>query len=287
MSTITIRDELMNMKLRLESLEEDLTKQLVEAEVKFQKWNEIDKEVEEMRQNQTDIITLNVGGKIFQTKMDTLLSIKDTYFYKIIVSKKVDLLDPIFIDRNYRLFRYILSYLRYQKVNVSSLDTIDIEELLEEANFYDIEGLAAYIEEARRDVKYVSFEFNGAYYSGNNLAGTNKIEDLNNFEDRSSTKGICAISPGWIILQLNCETEIEEIEVSGWAGNTGIWGEANGAGAQIQTSTDKTNWENVGTLPSNHNRVIQKVVLTKTRAKYLKFQHNGYLGIGYCRILKK
>ena len=68
MSTVSIRDELMNMKLKLESLEEELTKQLVEAEVKYKKWNEIDKEVDEMRTNHYDIITLNVGGKIFQTK---------------------------------------------------------------------------------------------------------------------------------------------------------------------------------------------------------------------------
>jgi hypothetical protein len=34
----------------------------------FLKWNELDKEVDEMRTNHYDIITLNVGGKIFQTK---------------------------------------------------------------------------------------------------------------------------------------------------------------------------------------------------------------------------
>jgi hypothetical protein len=218
MSSISIRDELMNMKMKLESLEEDLTKQLVEAEIKYKKWNEIDKEVEEMRQNQTDIVSLNVGGKIFQTRLDTLLSIKDTLFYKIIVSKRVDVLDPIFIDRNHKLFRFILSYLRYQIVNISKLDTFDIEDLNEEANFYEIEGLSGYIEEARRDVKYLSFETNGQYFSGNTLAGTNRIEDLNNFEDRSATKGICATHPGWIILELNRETEIEKLEVAGWEG---------------------------------------------------------------------
>ena len=75
MSSIGIRDELYNMKMKMETLEEELSKQLAEAEEKYKKWNEIDKEVEEMRQNAMDIITLNVGGKIFQTKIDTLLSI--------------------------------------------------------------------------------------------------------------------------------------------------------------------------------------------------------------------
>ena len=234
MSSVSIRDELMNLKSKMESLEEDLTKQLIDAEVRYKKWFEIDKEVEEMRKNQTDIITINVGGKLFQTKLDTLLSVKDTFFYKIVVSKRVDIQNELFIDRSYKFFKYILTYLRYQKVNISTLSTIDIEDLQEEANFYEVEGLATYIEEARRDLKYVSFEFNGPYTSGS-TAGTNLIEDLNNFEDRTAMKGICAISPGWIILELNREIEIEKIEVAGWGGNTGLWGVSNGFSAQILT----------------------------------------------------
>ena len=203
MSTVSIRDELMNMKLKLESLEEELTKQLVEAEVKYKKWNEIDKEVDEMRTNHYDIITLNVGGKIFQTKYNTLLSVKDTFFFKIIVSKKLDLQDPVFIDRNYKYFKYILTYLRYQKVNLSKLDTHDINELLEEANFYEIEDLVSYIEESGKDVKFINFETNGTYSAGV-MAGTNNLDDINNFEeDRSLMKGIWATSVGWIIFEKN------------------------------------------------------------------------------------
>ena len=35
------------------------------------------------------------------------------------------------------------------------------------------------------------------------------IEDINNFEDRTMMKGICASSPGWIILELNMEAEFD------------------------------------------------------------------------------
>ena len=285
MSSVSIRDELMNLKSKMESLEEDLTKQLIEAEVRYKKWYEIDKEVEEMRKNQTDIITINVGGKNFQTKLDTLLSVKDTFFYKIIVSKRVDLQNELFIDRNYKFFKFILTYLRYQKVNISKLSTVDIEDLLEEANFYEIEDLVACIEESRNDVKYLRFEFNGAYTSGA-TAGTNLIEDLNNFEDRTAMKGICAISPGWIILELNREVEFDKIEVAGWGGNTGIWGPSNGASAEILTSIDKNIWTRVGQLPADFNNNITTVNLIKSRGKYLKFLGNSYLGIGYCKILK-
>lgn len=286
MTSVSIRDELMNMKLKLESLEEELTKQLVEAETKYKKFNEIDKEVEEMRQNFTEIITLNVGGKVFQTRLDTLLSIKDTLFYKIIVSKRVDLMDPIFLDRNYELFKYILSFLRYQKVNLKKINSLDLDDLMNEAKFFEIEGLVELLEENRREVKYVAFQFNGAYTSGETLAGTNNIDDLNNFEDRSCLKGICANYPGSITLELSRELEIEVIEVAGWGGNRNIWAPSNGSGASVLTSTDNSKWTNVGTLPSTFNSNIITVNLSKSYAKYIKFEHNSYLGLGYCRILK-
>jgi hypothetical protein len=286
MTSVAIRDELMNMKIKLESLEEELTKQLVEAETKYKKWNEIDKEVEEMRQNYTDIITLNVGGKIFQTRLDTLLSVKDTLFYKIIVSKRLDLMDPIFIDRNYKLFKYILSFLRYQKVNLKKLSSIDLDDLMEEAKFFEIEGLIQFLEDNRMEVKYVGFQINGAYTVGGTFAGTNNIDDLNNFEDRSALKGICATYPGSIILELNREIEIEMIEVAGWGGNRNIWAPTNGSGASILTSIDNNKWTKVGSLPNTFNSNIITVNLGKSNAKYIKFDHNSYLGLGYCRILK-
>ena len=284
MSTVSIRDELMNMKLKLESLEEELTKQLVEAEVKYKKWNEIDKEVDEMRTNHYDIITLNVGGKIFQTKYNTLLSVKDTFFFKIIVSKKLDLQDPVFIDRNYKYFKYILTYLRYQKVNLSKLDTHDINELLEEANFYEIEDLVSYIEESGKDVKFINFETNGTYSAGV-MAGTNNLDDINNFDDRSLMKGICATTPGWIIFEMTREIEFDQIEIGGWNGNSGIWAPSNGSGAKIQTSIDKANWTEVGLIPSEFNSSIITTSVTKSRAKWVKVLHTSYLGLGYCRIL--
>jgi len=129
----------------------------------------------------------------------------------------------------------------------------------------------------------VSFEFSGPY----SVAGTNLIEHLNDFNDKSLQRGICATSPGWINIELSDKVTIQDIEVGGWNGNTSVWGVSNGSGATISTSNDKSSWVQVGTLPSNYGASVQRVTLTKSEAKFIRFQHTSYLGIGYFKILNE
>ena len=37
------------------------------------------------------------------------------------------------------------------------------------------------------------------------MLGTNNLDDINNFEDKSQMKGICATTPGWIIFEITIE----------------------------------------------------------------------------------
>ena len=55
---------------------------------------------------------------------------------------------------------------------------------------------------------------------------------------------------------------------------------------KIQTSLDKSTWTTVGTINSSYGNQVYMHKVTPSRAKYLKFNHNSYLGIGYCRIYK-
>jgi len=136
-------------------------------------------------------------------------------------------------------------------------------------------------------VKYVSYEFSGPYSaSPYGIAGSNLIEHLNEFTDRSLQRGICATSAGWINIELQDKIPISEIEVGGWNGNSSLWSVTNGSGATISTSNDKSSWLQVGTLPTNFGATIQKITLTKTEAKYIRFQHNSYLGLGFFRIIQ-
>lgn len=135
-----------------------------------------------------------------------------------------------------------------------------------------------------KTIEFVRFFSSGNYGYGGQTAGTNKVEDL---KDRSLSKGICANTPGWITIELNNEWEIEEIEIGGYNGNTSLWGASNGASAQISTSKDNNTWLNVGTLPSTYGAVITTVRLTKSVGRFIKFQNNSYMGIGFLEIKKK
>jgi hypothetical protein len=285
--SLGLRDELLGLKNKLEELESDLTKQMMDLEVRAEEWHKRDEEAENLSKAYKDkVITLNIGGKKFMTKLDTLLCYKDTLFSKLFLSKRLDITKEVFIDRPYYYFGYILSFLRNRKLN-ESLSNKQIEELLDDANFYEMKELIEILEEMRREIKYVRFEFNGPYMSGTQQAGTNNIEHLNNFEDRSMRNGICANYPGWIIIELTREVEFDEFEVGGWNGNNNIWASSNGSGSQVMVSVDKSNWNTIGTIPTNYGTAIQTVRTTsKAKGKFVKFQGTSYVGIGYFKIKK-
>jgi len=280
---VNLRDQLKALKNKLVTLESDFTNQLIEVSAKAEKWYKRDEEVANILKIDNPTISLNIGGQIFQTKLETLLQIKDTLFYRLILSKQLDFKREIFIDRHYQNFQYIISYLRNKKLNTSKFTTKQMDELYEESQFYEITELTDLLDEEKREITFVKFEFSGQY----STAGTNKLEDINNFEDRTQMKGICAISPGWIIFELNREVEFDELEIGGWKGNSGIWASSNGQGSQILVSNDKTTWINIGTIPNDYANQIKKVKVTNSRAKFVKLQGTGYLGVGYFRILKK
>lgn len=141
-----------------------------------------------------------------------------------------------------------------------------------------------------KEIEFVRFESSGTYSYNGTLAGTNKVEDL---KERNLSKGsnfiklgICAATPGWIIIELNGLWEFEEIECGGFNGNANVWYVGNGASATVSTSQDKQKWTSVGTLPSNHGNLVQTVKLTKSTARYIKFSNNAYMGLGYLKIKK-
>lgn len=280
-----LRDELFVLKGKLELLEKELTDQMMELEVKADKWAKYDEEAEKIIKEKNDVVYLDVGGKKFQTKIESLLAIKDTLFYKLVLDHKIDLEKEVFIDRANDYFHIILSFLRNKKVNLQGYNTKTLRAILEEAIFYEMSDLITNLEESMSQVFLVSFDVNGVYNSGGKQAGTQDVEHLNNHEDKTLKNGICATSPGRITFELNREVEFSELDVAGWGGDTGIWATSNGSGARILTSTDKSTWVDVGTVGSNYSN-ISKITLTKSKAKYIKFESSSYLGIGYLKIYK-
>lgn len=134
----------------------------------------------------------------------------------------------------------------------------------------------------RKSLIITKFEFNGSYSNGIHLAGTNNLNDLT---DSSLMKGICATSPGYIIFELSQLSKISYIKIAGWHGDTSFWFPGNGSGANILISKDKKSWDLIGKVPDLTDKNIKIVNFNPSKeTKYLKFNHNSYLGLGYLEI---
>jgi hypothetical protein len=91
-------------------------------------------------------VRLNVGGTIFETKIETLNQ-SDNYFTRNILNKTNFQHDakPFFIDRDPELFKYVLDYLRGQSIFLNDdsplSSTFMQKQLCDEAIFYGITNL--------------------------------------------------------------------------------------------------------------------------------------------------
>lgn len=90
-----------------------------------------------------EIVTMNIGGCIFSTSLQTLRQDPDSMLARMFSGHELSLTRDaqgnIFIDRDGTHFRYILNYLR--SGHVPNLPPAVRKELLIEADFYQIRGL--------------------------------------------------------------------------------------------------------------------------------------------------
>lgn len=94
------------------------------------------------------LISLNVGGQLFETSVDILT--RDPFSILAAYCRSTPLFrcgpdgKTFFIDRDWWIFRHILSYLR-SSILPNELETL--KELYKEASFYRLEALQRSIEE--------------------------------------------------------------------------------------------------------------------------------------------
>ncbi len=138
MNSTQIKGDLTSLKNKLNLLESQLENQMDDLELKEEKWKKIDEEAQDYLKNQSDLIRLNVGGKKFVTRLETLLGIKDTFFYKVVVSKKFNLEEELFFDRNPKIFPIIMDSLRKKKIEYNKLSNNQLEDLKLEADYFDV-----------------------------------------------------------------------------------------------------------------------------------------------------
>lgn len=88
----------------------------------------------------SQIIKLNVGGRIFMTSKETLIGNNDNFFFPLVngdFKATKDENGAYFIDRNGDYFAPILDFLRHGKLIIP--DNMNIEAVFEEAKFYSID----------------------------------------------------------------------------------------------------------------------------------------------------
>eukprot|EP01080_Neovahlkampfia_damariscottae_P011337 gene11337-4505_t len=87
-----------------------------------------------------EIIKLNVGGTCFQTLEDTLVSEKGTFFISMLQKGFKIEENEFFIDRDPKWFPFVLNFLRKGKVQIGHLNITQIQELIDELEFYHIDN---------------------------------------------------------------------------------------------------------------------------------------------------
>lgn len=281
-SASSLKEELFNLKNRLETIESQLTNQSKQIEERESSWSKLEPKMEYILQTQGDKLKLNVGGEKFSVSVTSLKNIRDSFLCRLVESGKIDLKEEVFIDRSPKLFKIILDFYRFQKIELSELTKREFEELKVEATYYSIDEIISYLDEVLIGAKFVGLETSGEYAHKGEVAGTNKVEDLHSTD---LTTGVCAKAPGKIIIELKGEYEVKNIEIGGWTGNSKIWYADNGSGAKIYTSLDKTTWVHIGQIPSGYGTKIKPVKVTKTtKARYIKFEATSFVGIGHLKV---
>lgn len=105
-------------------------------------------------------VSLNVGGEIYTTTVDTLTRCRDSMLGAMFTGQIPLLRDSkgnIFIDRDGRVFRYILHYLRSSSLDLPDGFT-ELNLLRTEADFFQIRPL---LEEIHRYEASVPLSFRG------------------------------------------------------------------------------------------------------------------------------
>jgi hypothetical protein len=91
-------------------------------------------------ETKSKIVQLDVGGTLYKVSRDTLERCEGSMLSSLISDqwKEGNTDEPIFIDRNGRLFEHVLDYLRASKVFLPS--TVNIDAVKEEFEFYGIDA---------------------------------------------------------------------------------------------------------------------------------------------------
>ncbi|XP_055381633.1 SH3KBP1-binding protein 1-like [Condylostylus longicornis] len=113
----------------------------IDSDVKSQKTNEPPVVTARLMDGlqEDDLIRLNVGGTVFTTTRTTITKFGNHYFTYLLDSRWRQT-TPIFIDRNPKVFEYILDFLRKGKLNFP-INLNKLQDILDEAKYFNLDPL--------------------------------------------------------------------------------------------------------------------------------------------------
>lgn len=280
---MALKGNLSSLKAKLKDISAQLEEQESGKLIKEQKQKNIDEKLAELRDQNRVVINLNIGGKNFACLKSNLLKDPNSIF-SILLNENSGI-NELFFDRSPRLFNFLLDYLRFGKIDYKRFRKEDLEELYQEALFYEITDIRDYLCERTKEITPISMTFSGEYLYNGKIIGDNDVKSLS---DPEMKKGICCKSPGWIEFELNSLWEFQNIQIGGYNGDKTAWYPGNGCGAQIHVSENGKDYKKVGNIPSKFAKEITTIKLDSVvSAKYVKIIHSSYLGVGYLKIEKE
>ncbi len=247
-----LQSNFLSIKSKMKKVESDLQTQINDLLEKERDWNEIENKAKSIDQNK--IIRFNVSGTKFSTKIKTLLSVKDTIFYGLILTSNIDLNKEIFFDRSARLFSIILDFLRYKEFDLENLSYNEINDLLFEAEYFEIPPLIDFIG-TKHIVHFVKLTGTSI------MTGVDKKSKLDDgpesLHEYGSKTGIAVLSGGNIIVEFDKKIKIREIEFESYDDLSC----KKDCTAGLIFTWENEAWKKVGAIPVKYYKQLNKVIL--------------------------
>jgi len=133
-------DLLKGFKDKLSNIEKQVNSENIAEAIAEQSRKNVEEKLEDYLATKDQVVDLNIGGKIFKTKEETLLNHEGSLFSTVITKYKEEgnPTRELFFDRSPSNFYIILNYLRTGKVEHPRMDKLRKEELNKEFEYYGL-----------------------------------------------------------------------------------------------------------------------------------------------------
>jgi hypothetical protein len=258
----------------------EIVKEIETKNFEFARADEIAAKLLELKEE--ELVRINIAGKQAQTYLSNLLHLKDSLFYKLIIHDYINtesIRDEFYFDRSSEFFDILLNYIRTGIVIYEDLNGIEKNNLLTDFEFYGFWD-AVKLLKSKISIKVINVTTSLLH---SNYKATADFKLLH-IKGNSSGYGTSTTN-SWILFAFECESIVSKIEIAALSYNKpSTFATNQGKDSIIQTSLDGTTFVEVGRIPDNYSTTPIVIKLKKSRARYLKFIHTSYIGIGYLVI---